>query len=196
MSIYYSPDKGLVVNKLPDSRANESKHSEENTTDRPESYYWDTYTDWVNGKLATGQVIKDSSGNIVHNAGATKDGAMENYNKVAEANKIANSEGALANLQAKNANKEIDEHKANVLINAAYDKTVATLETSQGGDYVDRRAGLRTITDVNNTVKKEIEAAFRAAYIEKHIAKNKWKPTPSSKPPYGDFDYEYYRKQN
>ena len=193
MGIYYSPDKGLVVNKLPDSRANESKHSELNDTSRSENYYWDTYTDWVNGKLTTGQVIKDSSGNIVHNAGATKDGAMKNYNKVAEANKIANSEGALANLQAKNANKEIDEHKANVLINTAYDKTVATLETSQGGDYVNRRAGLRAITNVDDTVKKEIEDAFRGAYIEKHIAKNTWKPELSSKPPYGDFNPKYYK---
>ena len=195
MSIYYSPDKGLVVNKLPDSRANESKHSELNDTGRPESFYWDTYTDWVNGKLVTGQVIKDSSGNIVHNAGATKDGAMENYNKVAEANKKANREGALANLRARDANKEIDEHKANVPINTAYDKTVATLNTSQPGEYITQRELLKKIPDLNDTVKKEIEDAFRGAYIEKHIAKNKWDPALSSKPPYGDFDPKYYKEK-
>jgi len=195
MSIYYSPDKGLVVNKLPDSRANESKHSELNDTGRPESFYWDTYTDWVNGKLVTGQVIKDSNGNIVHNAGATKDGAMENYNKVAEANKKANREGALANLRARDANKEIDEHKANVPINTAYDKTVATLNTSQPGEYITQRELLKKIPDLNDTVKKEIEDAFRGAYIEKHIAKNKWDPALSSKPPYGDFDPKYYKEK-
>jgi hypothetical protein len=193
MSIYYSPDKGLVVNRLPDSRANESKHSELNDTSRSESFYWDTYTAAINGKWVTGQVIKDSNGNIVHNAGATKDEAMDNYDKVAEANKIEYSKGALANLRAKDANKEINEHKANVLINTAYDKTVATLEKAEGGDYVNRRAGLRTITDVSDKVKTEIEAAFRAAYIEKHIAKNKWKPELNLKPPYGDFDPKYYK---
>lgn len=196
MSIYYSPDKGLVVNKLPDSRANEAYHSEENDTSRPESFYWDTFTTAIGGKWVTGQVIKDSNGNIVYNAGASKDGAMENYNKVAEANKIANKEGALANLQARDANKEIDEHKANVLINTAYDKTVATLNTSQPGEYITQRELLKKIPDLNDTVKKEIEDAFRGAYIEKHIAKNKWDPALSLKPPYGDFNPTYYKEQN
>jgi hypothetical protein len=194
MSIYYSPDKGLVVNRLPDSRANENYHSESNNTGRPESFYWDTYTTVIGGKWVTGQVIKDSNGNIVHNAGATKDGAMQNYDKVAEANKIANKEGALANLRAKDANKEIDEHKANVPINTAYDKTVATLNTSQPGEYITQRELLKKIPDLNDTVKKEIEDAFRGAYIEKHIAKNKWDPALSSKPPYGDFDPKYYKE--
>lgn len=194
MSIYYSPDKGLVVNRLPDSRANESYHSESNDTGRPESFYWDTYTAAIGGKWVTGQVIKDSNGNIVHNAGATKDGAMANYDKVAEANKIANREGALANLRARDANKEIDEHKANVPINTAYDKTVATLNTSQPGEYITQRELLKKIPDLNDTVKKEIEDAFRGAYIEKHIAKNKWDPALSSKPPYGDFDPKYYKE--
>lgn len=194
MSIYYSPDKGLVVNRLPDSRANESYHSELNDTSRSESFYWDTYTTAIGGKWVTGQVIKDSNGNIVHNAGATKDGAMENYDKVADANKKANKEGALANLQAKDANKEINEHKANVPINAAYDKTVATLNTSQPGEYITQRELLKKIPDLNDTVKKEIEDAFRGAYVEKHIAKNKWDPALSSKPPYGDFDPKYYKE--
>jgi len=194
MSIYYSPDKGLVVNRLPDSRANENYHSESNDTGRPESFYWDTYTTVIGGKWVTGQVIKDSNGNIVHNAGATKDGAMQNYDKVAEANKIANKEGALANLRAKDANKEIDEHKANVPINTAYDKTVATLNTSQPGEYITQRELLKKIPDLNDAVKKEIEDAFRGAYIEKHIAKNKWDPALSSKPPYGDFDPKYYKE--
>jgi len=196
MSIYYSPDKGLVVNRLPDSRANESYHNESNDTSRPESFYWDTYTAIVNGKWVTGQVIKDSNGNIVHNAGANRDGAMANYDKVAEANKIANKEGALANLRAKDANKEINEHKANVPINAAYDKTVTILNTSQPGEYITQREILKKIPDLNDTVKKEIEDAFRGAYIEKHIAKNKWDPALSSKPPYGDFDPKYYKDNN
>ena len=194
MSIYHSPDKGLVVNRLPDSRANESYHSELNDTSRSESFYWDTYTTAIGGKWVTGQVIKDSNGNIVHNAGATKDGAMANYDKVAEANKKANREGALANLRARDANKEIDEHKANVPINTAYDKTVATLNTSQPGEYITQRELLKKIPDLNDTVKKEIEDAFRGAYIEKHIAKNKWDPALSSKPPYGDFDPKYYKE--
>jgi len=199
MGIYHSPDKGLVVNKLAASRAGEQKAKEDYaTTYRPV---------WTNafGQKGDGTGTKPFNyltfemSDGTHRQGPVASPSQEwvtaatsNYDK--DGGVIALNKAT--NLKNKDSNKEIDEHNANAIVNTAYDKTIATLETSKGGDYVDRRKGLRTITDVDKKVKTEIEDAFRAAYIEKHIAKNKWDPALSSKPLYGNFDPKYYKENN
>jgi len=200
MGIYHSPDKGLVVNKLAASRAGEQKAKEDYaTTYKP---FWTTATGERGGNGSGTKpfnYLNFEMSDGTHRQGPAKspsqewvDAATSNYDK--DGGVIALNKAT--NLINKDSNKEIDEHNANAIVNTAYDKTIATLETSKGGDYVDRRKGLRTITDVDKKVKTEIEDAFRAAYIEKHIAKNKWDPALSSKPLYGNFDPKYYKENN
>ena len=198
MGIYYSPDKGLVVNKLAASRAGEQKAKEDYaTTYKPVwmDVWGNRQGDGYSGAKPYNYLQFEMSdgthpqGPVASPSQDWVNAAKLNYDK--DGGVIALNKAT--NLRNKASNEEIDEHNANAIVNTAYDTTVATLGKAEGGDYVNRRAGLRAITNVDDTVKKEIEAAFRAAYIEKHITKNKWKPELSLKPPYGDFDPKYYK---
>ena len=78
--------------------------------------------------------------------------------------------------------------------NAAYDKTVGTASSTQGGDYVNQRGILRNIQNIDNTVKANLENQFKTFYRTEKL--QTWDPALGAKPQYGDFDPNYYKKQN
>jgi len=76
--------------------------------------------------------------------------------------------------------------------NAAYDKTVATASSTQGGDYVNQRDILRNIQNIDDTAKTDLENQFKIFYrIEKL---QQWDSALGAKPLYGDFDPKYYKQ--
>jgi len=78
--------------------------------------------------------------------------------------------------------------------NAAYDKTVATASSTQGGDYVNRRDILRNIQNIDDTAKTNLENQFKIFYRTEKL--QRWDPKLGAKPPYGEFDANFYKRQN
>ena len=79
--------------------------------------------------------------------------------------------------------------------NAAYNKTYQAATTAKGGDYTTQRALIRSITDINDTLKSTLENQFKAAYSNEKI--ESWDGEKlGAKPAYGTFDPTYYKNQN
>lgn len=77
--------------------------------------------------------------------------------------------------------------------NAAYDRVLQVANSTQGGDYVDRRQLIRNL-NVSSTVKQNLENYFKSFYGTEKL--QRWDASLGAKPPYGVFDANYYRQQN
>ena len=86
-----------------------------------------------------------------------------------------------------NENRKLNEE--NEALNANYDKGLSVISSTKGGDYVEQRDKLKALGISN------IESNFKTFYKTEKL-------TPytlnleASKPLYGDFDPDYYKKEN
>lgn len=102
---------------------------------------------------------------------------------------------ASADIQAKNLinkdkNKENEKlNKDNTALNKAYDKAEAIISTTKGGDYLDKITALKKlgIDDIQN----EFDTFYKNEKVTP-VTLNKEQYTPL----YGDFDADYYEKEN
>ena len=92
----------------------------------------------------------------------------------------------------------------NTVKNSAYDTVLATASRTTGGDYVTQRDGFNSITDtLKNTGASENEAAAFTSSLKdnyKNFYKTEklqtWDSGLGAEPPYGTFDYKYYKSNN
>jgi len=85
-------------------------------------------------------------------------------------------------------------NQQNTSINSAYDTTVAVAGRTAGGDYVNQRELLRTISNIDPTVRSILENNFKTFYTTEKL--QQWDSALGAKPPYGTFDPSYYKQQN
>lgn len=78
--------------------------------------------------------------------------------------------------------------------NNAYDKTLALAKNTKGGDYVSQREVIRKLGGIDSTTKKTLEDYYKAFYTTEKL--QTWNSNLGAKPPYGEFDSAYYKKQN
>jgi hypothetical protein len=90
------------------------------------------------------------------------------------------------------ANTQLNQQ--NTAKNKAYDTTVATANSTRGGDYVTQRQMIKNIGDIDSTVKNNLENQFKTFYQTEKL--QQWDPALGAKPQYGDFDPAYYKNQN
>jgi hypothetical protein len=84
--------------------------------------------------------------------------------------------------------KQEDENRAK---NAAYDRTMQTVNSTRGGDYVQQRDLIRGISGVSNDLKRSIEESFKTYYSTEKL--QPWSASLGAKPPYGEFDSNFYK---
>jgi hypothetical protein len=75
--------------------------------------------------------------------------------------------------------------------NDAYDKTLAIANTTRGGDYVAQRELIRNLPGLDETTKNRLETHYKAFYRTEKL--QSWNSALGAKPPYGDFDADYYK---
>jgi hypothetical protein len=92
------------------------------------------------------------------------------------------------------ANKAIELNTTNTNKNTAYDKTLATVNSTLGGDYVPQRDVIRNLEGVDESTKKTLENYYKAFYTTEKV--QTWDTNLGAKPPYGEFDPSYYKEQN
>jgi hypothetical protein len=80
---------------------------------------------------------------------------------------------------------------ANQAKNDAYDKTLAIANTTRGGDYVAQRELIRNLPGLDETTKSRLETYYKAFYQTEKL--QSWNSALGAKPPYGDFDADYYK---
>ena len=83
--------------------------------------------------------------------------------------------------------------KQNQKTNDAYDKAETIAGAVQQGDYVKQRALLDKL-DASDAVKEAVKDGFKNFYRDQKL--EQWDPSLGAKPEYGDFDAEYYAKNN
>lgn len=103
-------------------------------------------------------------------------------------NATTNQQNTLLNQQNTQLNQE------NTYINSAYDTTVSVASRTAGGDYVNQRELLRTIQNIDPTVKSILENNFKTFYTTEKL--QQWDSALGAQPPYGTFDPNYYKQQN
>jgi hypothetical protein len=96
------------------------------------------------------------------------------------------------NAQTNQQNAELNEKNTN--INTAYDKTISIAGSTAGGDYVNQRELIRTISNIDPTIKSLLENNFKTFYTTEKL--QQWDASLGAKPPYGTFDPVYYKQQN
>ncbi len=107
----------------------------------------------------------------------------------------ANAINAATNEQNKKLNQQNTEtNQKNTYINKAYDTTVSVAGRTAGGDYVTQRELLRTIQNIDPTIKSILENNFKTFYSTEKL--QQWDSALGAKPPYGTFDPAYYKQQN
>lgn len=92
----------------------------------------------------------------------------------------------------------------NTVKNSAYDTVLATASRTTGGDYVTQRDGFNSITDtLKNTGASENEAAAFTSSLKDNYKNfyrteklQTWNSGLGAQPPYGTFDYQYYKNNN
>jgi len=94
--------------------------------------------------------------------------------------------------------------KTNKAKNKGYDTILSTASTTQGGDYVTKRDAFRAVPlglvaaglsqDEINDFKNNLVNLYKTFYITEKL--QQWNPALGAKPPYGDFDPNYYKSQN
>jgi hypothetical protein len=103
------------------------------------------------------------------------------------------------NIETNKRNKELNDlnaslNTANTSRNQAYDKTLQTVSSTRGGDYVAQRDLIRNLQGVDNTLKSTLENYYKAYYTTEKL--QRWDSNLGAKPPYGAFDSTYYKNQN
>lgn len=103
------------------------------------------------------------------------------------------------NIETNKRNKELNDlnatlNNSNAAKNVAYDKTLAAVNSTRGGDYVQQRELIRQIGGVDSGVKNTLENYYKAYYSNEKL--QPWDSALGAKPPYGEFDPTYYKAQN
>jgi hypothetical protein len=107
------------------------------------------------------------------------------------ANAITNQQREASNQQITRINAENNTlNELNTKKNNAYNKVIATASTAQKGDYLSQREGIRNL-DIDENTRKELETSYRQFYVNEKL--EQWDPALTSKPPYGDFNPNYYK---
>jgi len=92
------------------------------------------------------------------------------------------------------AKQTIELNNKNTSKNTAYDKTLATVNSTRGGDYVLQRDIIRKLEGLGKNEKKTLEDYYKAFYTTEKL--QTWDTKLGAKAPYGEFDPNYYKKQN
>jgi hypothetical protein len=82
----------------------------------------------------------------------------------------------------------------NTAKNSAYDKTVATANSTAGGDYVSQRSIIRSLGDIDEQLKTTLEDYYKTFYTTEKL--QQWDSRLGASPPYGSFDPNFYKTQN
>jgi hypothetical protein len=86
-------------------------------------------------------------------------------------------------------------NQQNTYKNQAYDKTVATASSTRGGDYTTQREVIRSLQNIDPSLKQTLERYYKAFYSTEKL--EIWDSEKlGAKPPYGAFDPNYYKIQN
>ena len=86
-------------------------------------------------------------------------------------------------------------NQQNTYKNQAYDKTVATASSTRGGDYTTQRETIRSLQNIDPSLKQTLEDYYKAFYSTEKL--ETWDAEKlGAKPPYGAFDPAYYKTQN
>lgn len=101
---------------------------------------------------------------------------------------VQNQRNATLNQQNQQLNS------SNAAKNAAYDKTMAAVSGTKGGDYVDQRAVIRGLQNIDEKLKTTLEDYYKTFYTTEKL--QPWSVDLGARPPYGVFDPTYYKKQN
>jgi hypothetical protein len=81
-------------------------------------------------------------------------------------------------------------------LNKAYDVVQTVAKTTTGGDYVKQRELIRQLNSpgLTSTIKSTLENTYKAFYTTEKL--QQWDSALGAKPPYGEFDSNYYKTQN
>lgn len=96
-----------------------------------------------------------------------------------------------------NQQKQADflaEQARNAIINNASYSVLGIVNSTAGGDYVQQRDRIRNLPGLDDTTKQRLEDYYKAFYRTEKL--QRWDERLGAKPPYGDFDYKYYEKEN
>lgn len=111
------------------------------------------------------------------------------FNELKEAQEAAKRQNQYNNeLNNQAAKLNADNEK----INQTYDKTIRLASTTQGGDYKTVRDQIRAL-DVSQNLKNILEDNFKTFYRTEKL--QPWTGVKSN-PLYGEFDAQYYKKEN
>jgi len=83
---------------------------------------------------------------------------------------------------------------ANTQKNTAYNTVLGTANSTNGGDYVTQRQQIRNLTGVTAEEKQRLEDYYKTFYSTEKL--QTWDANLGAKPPYGDFDPNYYKGIN
>jgi hypothetical protein len=100
-------------------------------------------------------------------------------------------------LNKKNAEinkKYSDLNSKNKQIYDSYQKILAVVNSTKGGDYLAQRQLIRNTPGINDSQKKIIEDNYKTYYITEKL--KPWDINLGAKPPAGEFDPVYYKQQN
>lgn len=100
-------------------------------------------------------------------------------------------------LNKKNAEinkKYSDLNSKNEQINNSYRRMFAVINSTQGGDYVTQRQLIRDTPGISDSQKKIIEDNYKTYYMTEKL--QPWNTNLGAKPPAGEFDPSYYKRQN
>ena len=181
MGISYDPTikKWNVTNEKTDYRT-------DNPTDLPINLKTDypTFIEgvigyWKGGQARIGRRYWEEDQNKVLNAANT------------EKNK-SNAEANALNVKANNENAGLNE--ANKAKNTAYQSTLATANSTRGGDYTTQRQAIRNLQGIDTQLKSTLENYYKAFYSNEKL--QTWDANFGAKPPYGAFDATYYKANN
>lgn len=166
---------------------------------------------WVPGKGFGGSFLRDTEIQFINSKEYQDKQAQFVINaKANEDNKELNRLNAEANTKNAQANQRLAETAAenrklntqNKAKNELYDKAVTLANTTKGGDYVAQRdqLSLKPLTDAGLSVEDatavldNVKQQFKSFYITEKL--EPWNPELGAKPPYGEFDPDYYKEQN
>lgn len=111
------------------------------------------------------------------------------------ANQATNNKNAEENKKIQElstANKDLN--TSNTSRNNAYNKVQQVTASTRGGDYVGQRNIIRNIQGIDNTLKSTLENYYKTYYTNEKL--QKWNTNLGAKPPFGEFDPNYYKQQN
>jgi hypothetical protein len=120
---------------------------------------------------------------------------QNNINLNAQNKKTNYDNTQLNTLYSKLNSDNIALNQQNTYKNQAYDKTVATASSTRGGDYTTQREAIRSLQNIDPTLKQTLEGYYKAFYTTEKL--ETWDSEKlGAKPPYGTFDPNYYKTQN